>query len=308
MARVNAGKISTPTVGNVPGAQWRVIDDVRPLATAADRPGYTADPQLVEAFQRDGVVVVPGAFADWVEPLRAGLQRNLDHPDDYAFPCDSTGADEPGRFFDSYCNWQRVGEYLAFVLSSSAAAMAAAFMGSTTAQFFHDHAFSKESGTQKATPWHHDLPYYCVEGSQTASIYVSLDDVGEDTVVRFAKGTHRTGHLYYPRAFSSGAEYTSDDQNLRSVPTAAELRDDHDILAVPLEPGDAVVFDFRTLHGTTDAPITTRRRAFSTRWLGDDAVYCERPGETSPPLVDLNVEPGERLRTDWFPILWPPTP
>jgi len=293
------------TVGNVEGASWRVLDDARPIAATIDRPAHVADPSLVDAFQRDGVVVVPGAFDDWVEPLRAGLQRNLDDPGAYAFPCDSTGVDEPGRFFDSYCNWQRVGEYLAFVMSSPAASMAAAFMQSSTAQLFHDHAFSKEVGTQKATPWHHDLPYYCVEGSQTVSIYVSLDDVGTDTVVRFAKGTHRTGHLYYPRAFSSGADYTSADQTLRSVPSADELSADHEILAVPLKAGDAVLFDFRTLHGTTDAPITTRRRAFSTRWLGDDAVYCERPGETSPPLVDLNVEPGERLRTDWFPVLWP---
>lgn len=303
---MSTDEATTPTVGNVAGADWRVIDDVRTLAAATPRPAYVADEELVDTFQRDGVVVVPGAFADWVEPLRAGLQRNLDHPSDYAFPCDSTNADEPGRFFDSYCNWQRIGEYLTFALSSSAAAMAAQFMRSETAQLFHDHAFSKEAGTQKATPWHHDLPYYCVDGSQTVSIYVSLDEVGEDTVVRFAKGSHRTGQLYYPRAFSSGADYASADTSLRSVPATIDSGDEHDILAVPLTPGDAVLFDFRTLHGTTDAPITTRRRAFSTRWLGDDAVYCERPGETSPPLVDLTVEPGERLRTDWFPVLWPP--
>jgi len=297
---------ATPTVGNVAGADWRVIDDVRPLATVIDRPAYAADASLVDEFQRDGVVIVPGAFADWVEPLRAGLQRNLDRPDEYAFPCDSTTAGEPGRFFDSYCNWQRIGEYLTFVLSSPAAAMAAQFMQSDTAQLFHDHAFSKEAGTQKATPWHHDLPYYCVDGSQTVSIYVALDAAGEDTVIRFSKRSHRSGHLYYPRAFSSGADYVSADESLRSAPTDAELQADHDILATPLQPGDAVLFDFRTLHGTTDAPITTRRRAFSTRWLGDDAVYCERPGETSPPLVNLNVEVGERLRPDWFPVLWPP--
>ena len=64
------------------------------------------------------------------------------------------------------------------------------------------------------------------------------------------------------------------------------------------------VFDFRTLHGTTDAPIKARRRAFSTRWLGDDMVYCERAGETSPPLEDLGVTPGAPMPESMFPTLW----
>jgi len=292
------------TVGNVQGATWRVLDDARPLAATIDRPAYEADPTLVDRFQRDGVVIVPGAFGEWVEPLRTGLQRNLDDPSAYAFPCDSTGVDEPGRFFDSYCNWQRVGEYLAFVMSSQAASMAATFMRSDTAQLFHDHAFCKEEGTQKATPWHHDLPYYCVDGAQTVSIYVALDDVGVDSTVRFAKGSHLTGELYFPRAFSSGENYTTADASMQVVPTIDDLEDRFDVLAEPLRAGDAVLFDFRTLHGTTDAPIAARRRAFSTRWLGDDVGYCERPGETSPPLTDLGVATGERLRPDWFPVLW----
>jgi hypothetical protein len=46
------------------------------------------------------------------------------------------------------------------------------------------------------------------------------------------------------------------------------------------------------------------RRAFSTRWLGDDVTYCERPGETSPPYTDHGMRHGEPMREDWFPVLW----
>ena len=79
---------------------------------------------------------------------------------------------------------------------------------------------------------------------------------------------------------------------------------DHDLRVFALEPGDTVLFDFRTLHGSTATETRHRRRAISTRWLGDDMVYFERPGETSPPLKDLGIAPGERMREDWFPILW----
>ncbi len=66
----------------------------------------------IETFRRAGVVLLRGASSEWVDSLRAGLQRNLDNPQQYAFPCESNPTGEPGRFFDSYCNWQLVPEYL----------------------------------------------------------------------------------------------------------------------------------------------------------------------------------------------------
>jgi ectoine hydroxylase-related dioxygenase (phytanoyl-CoA dioxygenase family) len=43
-------------------------------------------------------------------------------------------------------------------------------MGSEAARFFHEHVLIKEPCTNKPTPRHHDLPYYNVQGRQTASI------------------------------------------------------------------------------------------------------------------------------------------
>ena len=291
------------TVGNQSAAQWRAIDDVGILAASTRRP-YTELPAVtVEAFQRDGVCLLRQAFPSWVEPLRAGLERNLNNPERYAFPCDSIRDAESGRFFDSYCNWQLIPEYLLFVLTSDAASIAAQLMTSNTAQFFHDHAFSKEKDTKKATPWHHDLPYYCVDGSQTASIYVALDTTPTQTGVRFVKGSHRSGKIYRPRNFAAGDEYAHNDPTLLAVPDVDPEADD--IFVEALQPGDALCFDFRTLHGTTAEQITDRRRAFSTRWLGDDVRYLERQGETSPPLDGLGLQSGEVMRHDWFPVLWP---
>lgn len=290
--------------GNTTTVEWHIIDDARPLAAATKRGEADVSADDVAAFRRDGVVGFRGAFPEWVEPLRDGLQRTLDEPDRYAFPCESSRGDEAGRFFDSYCNWQLVPEYLAFVLTSQAASLAGQVMGSRTAQLFHEHAFCKEAGTTKATPWHHDLPYYCVDGRQTASVYVALDTIPASIAVRYWKGSHRGGQLYVPRDFAAGAEYEAGDATMQSVPDVDATADPADILALDLEPGDAFVFDFRTLHGSGDAPVADRRRAFSTRWLGDDVTYVERPGETSPPLTGLGMTTGDRMREDWFPVLW----
>jgi ectoine hydroxylase-related dioxygenase (phytanoyl-CoA dioxygenase family) len=52
-----------------------------------------------------------------------------------------------------------------------------------------------------------------------------------------------------------------------------------------------------------DSP--NRRRAFSLRLVGDDARYCQRPGPTSPPFPGHDMVAGQKLRTDWFPVIWP---
>ncbi len=71
-----------------------------------------------------------------------------------------------------------------------------------------------------------------------------------------------------------------------------------------MEPGDAVLFDYRTVHGARANMRNLRRRAFSMRWLGDDMRYIERPGRTSPPFPGHDMKQGQKLREDWFPVLY----
>jgi ectoine hydroxylase-related dioxygenase (phytanoyl-CoA dioxygenase family) len=75
------------------------------------------------------------------------------------------------------------------------------------------------------------------------------------------------------------------------------------VLEWHLEPGDAVAFNFKTLHGARGNTATQRRRAFSLRFVGDDARFVERPGPTSPPFPGHDMTAGQRLREDWFPVI-----
>jgi ectoine hydroxylase-related dioxygenase (phytanoyl-CoA dioxygenase family) len=281
---------------------WRNPQAVIEAGAAAS---YAARVEDIETFRRDGVVLLRGAATEWVETLRAGLERNLAAPERYAFPCESNPRGAPGRFFDSYCNWQLIPEYLDYVLHSNAASIALQFMGGSHARFFHEHAFLKAPGTQRATPWHQDLPYYCVDARRTASVYVALDAAPAEVAVQFVRGSHAWNRLYYPRVFEDGSAFNDDQPatGMEHVPDIDAGRDDYDIAAWALQPGDTLVFDFRTLHGTGNATVTSLRRAFSTRWLGDGATYCARPGETSPPYRDHGMQHGDPLREDWFPIL-----
>lgn len=251
----------------------------------------------ISTFQRDGAVVVRGVFADWVKVMADGIAANMANPGEYA----SENAVNAGRFFDDYCNWQRIPAFQRMVEESPAAALAAAAMQSQTAQFFHDHVLVKEPGTPKPTPWHQDAPYYFVEGSQTVSMWMPLDPVN-DASLRFIAGSHRWDRMVRPVSWSDDSDFYDGDHDWTPVPDPDADPGENRLLEWPMEPGDAVLFDFRTVHGARGNAATTRRRALSLRWVGGDARYVERPGRTSPPFPGHGMVTGDRLRSDWFPI------
>ena len=261
----------------------------------------------IERFRRDGAVVLRQVFSPhWLDRLAQGIERNLALPGPMAIHY--TGEDAPGRFFGDYCNWKRIPQYRYFITRSPAAAMAARLMGSNLAQFFHEHVLVKEPGTEEPTPWHHDLPYYCVDGDDTVSFWTPLDPVPEHVCPNFVAGSHRWGKLFYPRMFRDGENYDYDGAGYEPVPDIDGEPDDYDVRSWSLEPGDTLAFNYKTLHNAPPNPGPGRRRGFAHRWLGDDVRFCERPGKSSPPFPEMGVDlkPGDRMREDWFPVIWPP--
>jgi ectoine hydroxylase-related dioxygenase (phytanoyl-CoA dioxygenase family) len=255
----------------------------------------------IDAFARDGVAYVPGLFKDWVEVLRAGIERNMREPGTYA--AENLKPGEAGRFFDDYCNWERIPEFADFARHSPVAQAAAALMQSQTAQLFHDHVLVKEPGTTKATPWHQDAPYYFVDGGQTLSFWIPVDPV-EDATLRCVAGSHLWPKLVLPVRWLSDQSFYADSDAYIPVPNPDADLEKYRVVEWRMQPGDAVAFHYRTLHGARGNTTERRRRAFSLRFVGDDARYVERPGRTSPPYPGHEMKAGQRLREDWFPVLW----
>jgi ectoine hydroxylase-related dioxygenase (phytanoyl-CoA dioxygenase family) len=262
----------------------------------------TADfSNAIDAFERDGAACLRGAFAGWVDVIAEGIERNLREPGPLASNLIQAG--QTGGFLDDYCNWQRIPEFTRMVLESPAARLAAQFMRSETAQFFHEHVLVKEPGTQKPTPWHSDLPYYFVNGRQTISFWIPADPVNTATL-RLVAGSHRWERDVRPVRWLDSSDFYGRDEGYLAPPDPdrdPSLR----VLEWQMEPGDAVVFDFRTVHGARGNNSSTRRRVLSLRWVGDDVRFVERPGRTSPPFTGHGMVPGQRLREDWFPVVWP---
>lgn len=261
----------------------------------------TPDEGTVRTFQEEGVVVLRALFREWIEPLAAGVARVMANPsalERSVQPSDGTAA-----FFQDLCNWSRVAELRAFVYESPAAAVAAALMGSREARFFHDHVLVKRAGTSTVTPWHHDEPYYCIRASQSVSFWTPLDPVARSVSLECIAGSHRwSASGFRPTRFNGTALYERDE--FEPMPDIEARRERLTIRSWALEPGDAIAFHFRTVHGAPANRSAIPRRVFSSRWVGEDARFARRSGPTSPPFPHLALEDGASLDVADFPIIY----
>ena len=261
----------------------------------------------VEAFQRDGAAVLRQLLSpEWIERLSAGVEHNRAHPSEWSHWY--TDPDEALGFWTDYVTWQDVPEYRQVVFESGLARVAAQLMRSRDARFFHEHVLVKEAGAAERTPWHHDQPYYCVDGDQNVSMWIALDPVPADTALRFIAGSHRWDRWFIPRKFVDHTPYADEGDRYELLPDIdaliAEQPDQHRVLSFDVEPGDVIVFHYRTLHDAPGNPSrSTSRRAVSLRWVGDDAVWAERPWQVSPPFAPHGLQVGDPLDEQRFPTV-----
>ena len=253
----------------------------------------------IESFERDGVVLIKGLFSGFIDQITTGIDKNLSNPGKYAAENLTDG--EVGRFFDDYCNWQNIPEFKNTIFNSSVGYVAAQLMRSNKVQLFHEHVLVKEPGTIKPTPWHQDSPYYFVDGSQTVSFWSPMDKVTTASL-RCVAGSHKWQKPVLPTKWLNEDSFYESSKNFRTVPDPDLEK--MNVLEWEMNPGDAVAFNFKVLHGARGNTSSRRRRAFSLRLIGDDATFIERPGITSPPFPNHGMTSGQKLREDWFPIIF----
>ncbi|MDC1045687.1 phytanoyl-CoA dioxygenase family protein [Candidatus Pelagibacter sp.] len=250
----------------------------------------------INDYQTNGVIIVKDVFKNWITPLRKGFQKVLDNPSKHGR---ENVDDNNGRFFEDYCNWQRVKEFKDCIFNSPGAQIVAEATKSKSSQIFHEHIFIKEPGTHKETPWHQDMPYYCVDGNHTGSFWIPLDEVDRKNNLKLILGSHAWQKLIRPTKWSDNQSWYQDDSSFMDLPPLDEF--EKNIIIPELNLGDAVLFNFKIVHGSTGNNTSKSRRAFSMRFICDDVKYIDRGGPTSPPFDGINLKTGDLMREDWFP-------
>ncbi len=175
-------------------------------------------------------------------------------------------------------------------------------MISKKVNLFHEHVLIKEKGSRKKTPWHQDQSYYCVNGKQNISFWCPLDVIKKDTCPEYISNSHKWTKQFLPTKFF-GNSYDKLDSEFEKIPDIENNKENYSIESYELNPGDAIAFNFATVHGAPENNSDNKRRAFSARYTGDDATYIKRKGEMSPPFPELKLKNGDPLDCDTFPLI-----
>jgi ectoine hydroxylase-related dioxygenase (phytanoyl-CoA dioxygenase family) len=261
-------------------------------------------PELIDEFRRNGAVCIRNVFTDnEVALLREGIEHNLGAPSPRAKV--ASRPDDPGWFFEDFCNWQDNDAYRRFIYESAAPAVAGVLIGGENVRLYHDHLLVKEPNTRQRTPWHQDQPYYNISGSQNVSMWIPVDPVARESTLEFVAGSH-LGPWLMPRTFMDNEAKWFPEGSLADLPDIEADRAAFPIVGWALEPGDMVCFNMLTLHASGGVGGNTRRRAFSVRFLGDDIRHAPRHWRTSPDFPGLADElpAGAPMDHPLFPVLW----
>lgn len=277
------------------------------MSTESQRVHVSITDDDVAQFNRDGAVCLRNVFeTKWLALIAEGLEQALAESGPYSRQ--PSPKDDPGQFFTDYFMWHRVPVLRRFAVESPAGAIAARLLDSEQINFFFDGLFVKEPGTVTHSRWHQDQPSYNVDGWQVVVIWIPVDPVQKDSALELVGGSHRWGKWFLPEYFSgTQRNHDASDALYAALPEIDADRSRYDILSWDMQPGDCVAFHAMMLHGSQgNRSKVRRRRALSTTWLGDDAVFGERPFEPDPVIEGHALRAGDRLNIEpTFPRVWP---
>ena len=256
----------------------------------------------LEAFERDGAVCARGLLdAATIDRLRTALEDAIEKLS--VLGKDALNREDKGFHGDIFV-WKLHDAFRDLALFSSLPALAQQVLGTDTVRFFYEQFFVKRAGCPVDTPWHQDIPFWPVEGSQIASFWITLDPVTRaSSGLEFVRGSHRWDQRY--KAVTPGHDPYMLDTDLPEAPDFAKHRDEHDVIGWDMEPGDVLLFGPVVCHGSgVNTSNETDRRALAFRYCGPDVTYAPRHA-TMPLRWDHGLEPGDRLAGNLFPQVWP---
>jgi hypothetical protein len=257
-------------------------------------PVRMATAEHVEAFRRDGFVVVPDLlteqeishFGERVDAAVADRQRGRP-------PLGERSRYEQS-FLQSINLWEDHADVRPLTFHPGVCGAAARLLGVERLRLWHDQALYKEPGGRE-TDAHQDQPYWPMREADALTAWIPFDDVrDEHGRMGYVPGSHRVGLRRFVNIF---------------------LGEPEDVLARPELAGRAPVFvdvprgavafhHSLTVHCARPNRSPRMRRVHTMILFRDGAT---RASEKHPhPCVDrAGLREGEAIASDVTPIAWP---
>jgi ectoine hydroxylase-related dioxygenase (phytanoyl-CoA dioxygenase family) len=259
-----------------------------------------------KAFQRDGVVHLPGALnAKALAEAQAAYDWSLANPGPRA---GNIRQANDSLFRQDLYNPDCLSGYRSMLEASPVPEICASLWGSDDVWFMYEQVFLKEGGETRRTPWHQDSSYLAIGGDDIAVAWITFDACSAATSLEFIRGSHK-GTLFNGSRFDleDDTAPTHPTSPLPRLPDIEAHRDQYDIVSWAVEPGDLIVFHPKTLHGGAATHPGARRRTLTLRFFGSRSVYEPRAGGAGPVVRGFHqrMQAGEPFRDSSFLKLWP---
>jgi ectoine hydroxylase-related dioxygenase (phytanoyl-CoA dioxygenase family) len=249
---------------------------------------------LIEAFERDGFVVVPDLLTAEelarFEPLVSeAVARRTAH--------DTRPLAELSRYEQSFrqCQnlWEDTPGVLPLTFHARIGAAAAGLLRVPALRLWHDQALYKEAGG-RATDAHQDQPYWPIQEADTITAWVPLEgSTLPSGAMGYVAGSHKVGLRKFVNIFFGEPYDLLSDPALAGVePTFVEV------------PAGSVAFHHGLTAHLAGANTTDRTRRVHTMIYFADGSTRGYP--TPHPSVDRDgIEVGQVIAGPVTPIVWP---
>jgi len=259
-----------------------------PTATAA------VDPDLIDAFARDGFVVIPDLLTieelDHFEPLvTEAVARRQSH--------DHRALAEKSRYEQSFVQsinlWEDTPGVRPLTFHPRVAAAAAALLRADAVRLWHDQALYKEAGGRLTDP-HQDQPYWPIAEPRTVTAWIPFDGSTLDNgAMGYIAGSQRSGLRKFVNIFFGQPDDLLTEPELAGVePTFVEV------------PRGSVAFHHGlTAHLALANQTDQVRRVHTMIYFADG---CTRGSPFPHFSVDRDgIEVGHPIAGKVTPIAWP---
>ena len=252
------------------------------------------DPGLVEAFRRDGYVVIPGLLTDdeldrYGEAVTRGVRdRNAG---------DDTPLEKKSRYQQSFVQcmnlWEDRPDVRPLTFHPRLGQAAAELMGVGAVRLWHDQALYKQAGG-RPTDAHQDHPYWPIKETLSCTAWIPFEgSTLASGALGYLPGTHEIGLRKFINIFYGEPE------DILSLPEVEAIEP----VFVEVPKGSVAFHHGLTVH-LAKANTTDRDRAVhtiiyfpdgSTRGYDFNHFSVDRPG----------IKVGETIDGDTTPIIWP---
>ena len=253
------------------------------------------DQSVVDAFQRDGFVVVDNLLSDVeISRYEAAVTQAVAHRKRK----DTRKLEEKTPYEQSFLQcmnlWEDFPEVRPLTFHQGIAEVAAQLIGANALRLWHDQALYKEAGG-RITDTHQDLPYWAMAETDALTAWIPFQgSTIQSGCMGFIPGSHKLGLRKLVNIFRAGSEDLEEQANELKIqdPVYVEV------------PRGAVSFH----HGLTahDAKpnLTEKNRPVHTMIFFRDGMTRSERGQHY--VVDrAGIKPGEKIASEVTPIAWP---